>query len=453
MYFENLPFRFDTRGIIYNKRAHVYKVNIRTKKFTKIIDGDTKDIISIESFVEGDEGLVLSFDQYNHKGTMLEEKIGAIKGSKIKEIYSKGSMGNLFYYEDELHAVGMRKRFDWPTNTTVLKISKAGKVSFKYHSFDRNIVKAEVNESNLYFLYEDSGKTLLRDGTNNIDLINSEITIKDFAFNNEKTYVIANSFSNPDEVYELNNAQLTKISKANEFFTKKVKTWDCQYERIDTGKSEIDTWGIFVGKDKPTILNIHGGPASQYAFTFFDEFQTYASAGFNVIACNPRGSSGRGHDFLRDVCGNKWGITDLHDVLTSFKNMKKVKDHLNEQKFWDIFTISEDASLFEAATLMYKNKIGALMINEAGSEEHLSKSSVVGILTERDLVYALSGGSKAIESKNVKDVMTRKLIFTCPDTDNSEAKKIMLENQIRHLPVFSGENLVGIVSMRDVFKA
>jgi CBS domain-containing protein len=93
------------------------------------------------------------------------------------------------------------------------------------------------------------------------------------------------------------------------------------------------------------------------------------------------------------------------------------------------------------------------MINEAGSEEHLSKSSVVGILTERDLVYALSGGSKTIESKTVKDVMTRKLIFTCPDTDNSEAKKIMLENQIRHLPVFSGENLVGIVSMRDVFKA
>ena len=133
--------------------------------------------------------------------------------------------------------------------------------------------------------------------------------------------------------------------------------------------------------------------------------------------------------------------------------MKKVKDHLNEQKFWDIFTISEDASLFEAAALMYKNKIGALMINEAGSEEHISKSSVVGILTERDLVYALSGGSKTIESKNVKDVMTRKLIFTCPDTDNSEAKKIMLENQIRHLPVFSGENLVGIVSMRDVFKA
>ena len=358
MYYENLPFRFDTRGIIYNKRAHVYKVNIQTKKFTKLIDGDTRDIISIASLVEGEKNIVLSFDQYNLKGTMLEEKIGAIEGSKIKEIYSKGSMGNLFYYEDALHAVGLRKRFDWPTNTSILKISNSGKVSFKFHSLDRNVVKAEVNESILYFLYEDSGKTLLRDATNNIDLINSEVTIKDFAFNDEKTYVLANSFSSPDEIYELSYGQLTKISKANNSFTKKVKTWDCQYKRIDTGKSEVDTWGIFVGKDKPTILNIHGGPATQYAFTFFDEFQTYASAGFNVIACNPRGSSGRGHDFLRDVCGNRWGVTDMHDVLTSFKNMKKIMGITNKNDgimggsyggFMTSWIISHHPNMFKSA--------------------------------------------------------------------------------------------------------
>ena len=98
----------------------------------------------------------------------------------------------------------------------------------------------------------------------------------------------------------------------------------CIRDRIDTGQSDIDTWGIFVGNNKPTLLNIHGGPASQYGYTFFDEFQTYASAGFNVIACNPRGSTGRGHDFLRDVCGRKWGVNDVHDVLTSFKKMLKL---------------------------------------------------------------------------------------------------------------------------------
>ena len=88
--------------------------------------------------------------------------------------------------------------------------------------------------------------------------------------------------------------------------------------------------------------------------------------------------------------------------------MKKVKDHLSEQKYWDIFTIPEDSNLFDAAGLMNKNKIGALMVSKSNSGEHLSKSSVVGILTERDLVYALSGGSKKLESKTVKDVMTRK---------------------------------------------
>ena len=133
--------------------------------------------------------------------------------------------------------------------------------------------------------------------------------------------------------------------------------------------------------------------------------------------------------------------------------MKKVKDHLNEQKYWDIFTIPESSNLFDAAALMNKNKIGALMVSASGSENNLCKSTVVGILTERDLVYALAGGYKALESKTARDVMTKKLIFTCPDTSNSEAKQIMLQNQIRHLPVFSGEHLVGIISMRDVFKS
>jgi hypothetical protein len=52
---------------------------------------------------------------------MLEEKIGSLVGSKIKDIFSKGSMGNLFYYEDDLYAVGLKNRFDWPTNTKYFK--------------------------------------------------------------------------------------------------------------------------------------------------------------------------------------------------------------------------------------------------------------------------------------------------------------------------------------------
>jgi len=173
-------------------------------------------------------------------------------------------------------------------------------------------------------LYEDSGKTLLRNVSQKKTIIEEDITIKDFNFIGDDLYVIANSFSRPDEIFKLVNEKLERLSTINDDFNNKVKTFDCTYRRINTGQSEIDTWGIFVGKNKPTLLNIHGGPASQYGYTFFDEFQTYASAGFNVIACNPRGSTGRGHDFLRDVCGRKWGVNDVHDVLTSFKKMIKI---------------------------------------------------------------------------------------------------------------------------------
>ena len=135
--------------------------------------------------------------------------------------------------------------------------------------------------------------------------------------------VIANTFSKQDEIYELEGNILNQTSKTNSSFHRKAKSYNCVYKRIDTGKSKIDTWGIYVGKDKPTLLNIHGGPAAQYGFTYFDEFQMYAEAGFNVIACNPRGSSGRGHKFLRDVCGNKWGVNDTYDVISAFNQMLK----------------------------------------------------------------------------------------------------------------------------------
>ncbi len=79
---------------------------------------------------------------------------------------------------------------------------------------------------------------------------------------------------------------------------------------------EVDTW-VYVPHGEgpfPVLLNIHGGPASEYGFYFFDEFQVYVSAGYAVVASNPRGSEGRGHDWLRAVTGDGWGRVDMEDI-------------------------------------------------------------------------------------------------------------------------------------------
>lgn len=64
----------------------------------------------------------------------------------------------------------------------------------------------------------------------------------------------------------------------------------------------------------PLLLNIHGGPYTQYGWGFFDEFQVYVGAGYGVVAINPRGSSGYGLDHGVAPCG-RWSEDVPPDLL------------------------------------------------------------------------------------------------------------------------------------------
>ncbi|MBN3498120.1 S9 family peptidase [Arthrobacter pascens] len=65
----------------------------------------------------------------------------------------------------------------------------------------------------------------------------------------------------------------------------------------------------------PVLLNIHGGPFSQYTVALFDEAQVYAEAGYAVVMCNPRGSAGYGQTHGRAI-KERMGTVDMQDVLT-----------------------------------------------------------------------------------------------------------------------------------------
>src|SRR5205823_3425025 len=73
-------------------------------------------------------------------------------------------------------------------------------------------------------------------------------------------------------------------------------------------------FGFVAARRHPALLNVHGGPATQYGHGFFDEFQVYAGAGYGVIYLNPRGSQGYGEGFARAVVGD-WGGGDHADVM------------------------------------------------------------------------------------------------------------------------------------------
>jgi dipeptidyl aminopeptidase/acylaminoacyl peptidase len=92
--------------------------------------------------------------------------------------------------------------------------------------------------------------------------------------------------------------------------------------------SEVECWvmapaGAQAGARYPALLNVHGGPFTQYGNRFFDEFQLQAAAGFGVIYCNPRGSAGYGESWGRAIRGPEcahdpgtgWGSVDFADVM------------------------------------------------------------------------------------------------------------------------------------------
>ncbi|TVR24765.1 MAG: S9 family peptidase [Ilumatobacter sp.] len=96
----------------------------------------------------------------------------------------------------------------------------------------------------------------------------------------------------------------------------------------DGGSDEIDAW-IMRPRDfdpqqrYPVLVNVHGGPFTQYGESFFDEAQMQAAAGFVVLMSNPRGGSGRHTAWGQAIMGPKhptvpgtgWGTVDVDDVM------------------------------------------------------------------------------------------------------------------------------------------
>ena len=117
-----------------------------------------------------------------------------------------------------------------------------------------------------------------------------------------------------------------------------------------------------------------------------------------------------------------------------------IKDRVGE-----IEAIDPEQTLVVASVQLAKKNIGMLMVIN-------SDNKVVGVLSGRDIVRAIADMDSKALSVPVKAVMSRNIISCSPDETIVHAMKLMSENNIRHLPVMSQEDLLGVVSIKDVVK-
>jgi CBS domain-containing protein len=110
-----------------------------------------------------------------------------------------------------------------------------------------------------------------------------------------------------------------------------------------------------------------------------------------------------------------------------------------------VATTVPGTSIATSARLLRDEHIGALVVSEDGA-------TVLGIITERDIVHALANRGASLLDLPVSLVMTRAPVTCTPDDDIQTVMSRMTRLRVRHLPVVVGGRLQGIVSIGDVVK-
>jgi CBS domain-containing protein len=118
---------------------------------------------------------------------------------------------------------------------------------------------------------------------------------------------------------------------------------------------------------------------------------------------------------------------------------------LLDSKGKNIVSIDADGSVEDAIRSMHGRKISAIMVTEHGK--------TVGIFTERDVVRCyISSGGRSFKEIKVKDAMVSNLIVAVPDDDVHDIANVMIEKNIRHLPVIDNHKVIGMLSIRDIIQ-
>jgi CBS domain-containing protein len=112
------------------------------------------------------------------------------------------------------------------------------------------------------------------------------------------------------------------------------------------------------------------------------------------------------------------------------------------RKGTDVWSISPDATVFEAIDMMAAKNVGAVLVTEQGK--------LVGIVSERDYTRKVVLKGKSSKTTAVKEILSSHVIHVTPSHTVEDCMRLMTDNHIRHLPVLERGEILGIVSIGDL---
>ena len=128
--------------------------------------------------------------------------------------------------------------------------------------------------------------------------------------------------------------------------------------------------------------------------------------------------------------------------MTSIDTLESTKEQTQ-----NIIAISQHDRIMDAARLMHENRVGCLVVATDSNNE-----TMVGIITERDILGWISNATPETYFQQVRDIMTRDIISCKPGTPVSESLEEMKRYHIRHMPIVENGKAVGMLSVRDLLE-
>ncbi|MFA9444189.1 prolyl oligopeptidase family serine peptidase [Egicoccus sp. AB-alg6-2] len=349
-----LPYRTDAGGWVHDRTDHLYLVGL---------DGsDEPQRLTTPDRDHGDpswrpDGKAIAFIARPEAGDDLAPDTQVfeldVDSHEVRPLLAPGSWAWVSYAPDgRLFVVGQRDPFDWPGNHGVFwcRPSETGDQPFEpvelLAHLDRDVLPGAPANATTGPQFVDGGFLIALEDAGTTKVVRVDLDAWDPEGDTppQVTEVVtgprcitgygargdgsAMAFtmtdpSTPGELIWLQDGRERNVTDLAKNFRAKVDVRPTQRFAFERDGASIDAWAVLPdGFDTaaeasvPLLINIHGGPTSQYGDYFFDEFQVEAGAGYLAVGCNPRGSSGRGAEWARAVVGvwHDHGSVDTLDL-------------------------------------------------------------------------------------------------------------------------------------------
>ena len=335
---DRLQFKQDGVPYLDRSRTHLYRLDARNGEPLQLTFGDYDD----SSPVWSPDGKLIAFvsnrtaepDSNENSDIWVVAATGDAALRESRKITTNPGKDHSPAFSQDSSRIAYVSVTDvdlmwYATNHLAIVSTTGGDERVLTAKLDRNVGSPvfSADDQSVVFLLEDSAEAHLAEydlASGNIDrLIGGGVSVSDLSRHASDSYAVALSTPHlPNELFYISDGELAQVTRTNVDVLSGVALAKVENVTFDSADgTEIEGF-VFTppnyrkGTRYPTILRIHGGPVSQYDFSFNKDAQLLAASGYVVVISNPRGSSGYGQAFSADLFAD-WGVRDFQDVMAA----------------------------------------------------------------------------------------------------------------------------------------